>query len=246
MNWDDPSLHWDAGLHWDLPVPPIIRRYPMDTMYKLLLDFVNWGEPRFKDKAESIVTSLTTEPMLTLWPDPLPATVPTRVAGQQALANYKAAALLAEGGDRAAIADRIEKRTILEGVLKDWAPILELAAKAAGSVAILENSGYDLRQPIQPVPQPLPPPELKVFRNGFSGEIHGKAKPITGALGYEGQVCPGTDTQEPNWRPAFFSSGCTRLKYDGLTPGQVYSFRLRVLGRDGWSPWSDIAQLMAT
>ena len=217
----------------------------MDTLFKLLLDFLNWGEPRFGTKAETIVTAMTTEPMLTLVADPLPAAVPTRVFGLAALADYKAAALLADGGDRAAIADRKEKRAVTEEILKDWAPVLELAAKTAGSIAILENSGYDLRQPPQPRPQPLPAPELKVFRNGLSGEIDGRGTPITGGLCYEGQFCLGTDTQTGTWQPAFFTSRPSKLKYGGLTPGQMYSFRLRALGRDGWSPWSDIAQLMA-
>ena len=59
------------------------------------------------------------------------------------------------------------------------------------------------------------------------------------------QFCLGTDSQTGTWQPAFFTSRPSKLKYDGLTPGQMYSFRLRALGRDGWSPWSDIAQLMA-
>src|SRR5439155_9883361 len=104
-----PPPHWDKGFHWDRPTLPVRWRYPMDTLYKLLLDFLNWGEPRFGTKAETIVTAMTTEPMLTLVADPLPAAVPTRAAGQQALADYKAAAQLAEDGSKSAIADRKEK-----------------------------------------------------------------------------------------------------------------------------------------
>lgn len=246
MNWDSLTAFWDQGFRWDRPSLPVSpRRTGMDTLFKLSLDFVNWGEPRFGTKADVIVTSMTTEPMLTLVPDPLPAPLPARADVQTALDDYKAAAVLADDGSKTAIADRNQKRVILEQALKDWAPYLELVAKNADDITILEQSGYDVRQPIQPVPQPVAAPELKVFRNGYSGEIHGRAKKVTGAMGYEGQVCTGTDTQEPNWRTAFFTSGATKLKYDGLTPGQMYSFRLRALGRDGWGPWSDIAQLMA-
>ena len=245
MKWDLPMAFWDRGFGWDRPLFPISLRLIDMELFKVLLDFLYWNEPRFGMKAETIVTAVTTEPMLTLVPDPLPTAVPTRAAGLQALADYKAAAMLAEDGSKAAIADRKEKRTIMEEILKAWALYLELAAKNAGSIAILTQSGFDLRQPPQPVPQPLPAPELKVFRNGFSNEIHGRSKTVDGAVCYEGQVCTGTDTLEPNWRPAFFSSGVSKLTYDGLTPGQMYSFRLRALGRDGWSPWSDIAQLMA-
>lgn len=217
----------------------------MDALFKLLLDFVGWGEPRFALKAETIVTSMTTAPMTTLVPDPLPAALPTRVAAQAAHADYQTAAVLASGGDKAAIADRNQKRAILEQMLKDWAPYLELVARNANDMTILENSGYDVRQPIEPLPQPLPAPELKVFRNGLSGQIHGRAPAINGASAYEGQICTGNPTSEESWHTSFTTRAPSRLKWDELTPGQVYSFRLRALGRDGWSPWSDIAQLMA-
>lgn len=216
------------------------------NLFKLMLDFVYWGEARFGTKADLIVNNMTTAPMTTLVPDPLPASVPTRAAATTALTEYKAAAQLAADGSKSAIADRNQKRVILEGILADWVPFLEFTAQSADDITILEKSGYDVRQPKQPIPQPVAAPDLKVFRNGFSGEIHGRCKAVPGATGYEGQICIGTDTKEENWRKAFFSSGCTNLVFDGLTPGQMYTFRLRALGRDGWGPWSDIAQLMAT
>src|ERR1051326_8042575 len=243
MNWDTgPTVRWDSipAIRWDQPLFPIRWRNSMN-IFKLLVDFLYWGEPRFGTKANTIVTSMTTAPMTTLVPDPLPAPVPTRVAAQTALTDYTAAVVTASSGDKAAIADRKVKRGIVEQILAAWAQYLELVAKDADDITILENSGYDVRQPIQPVPQPLPAPVLTVSRNGYSGEIHGKTKAITGAMGYEGQVCNGNPTDEANWRTSFFSSGSSKLKWDGLTPGQVYSFRLRALGRDGWSPWSDIA-----
>ncbi len=218
----------------------------MYAVFKLLLSFLYWGEVRFKDKAKHIVTSMTTEPMLTLVPNPFPADVPTRASALTAMSEYEAAAQLAKDGSKSAINARNDKRAIVEGILEDWAPFLEFTAQKAGDINILQQSGYDLRQPNQPVPQPVAAPEFKVYRNGFSGKIYGRCPAVDGATGYEGQICIGTDTAEANWRKAFFSSGCKNLVFDGLTPGQVYTFRLRALGRDGWSAWSNIAQLMAT
>src|SRR5580765_7052839 len=140
MNWDSPGIFWDTGVRWDQPAFPISpRRTGMDILFKLKLDFVGWGESRFSTKAEFIVTSMTTEPMLTRVPDPFPAAVPARAAGTTALSDYKAAALLADDGSKAAIADRNQKRLILEGVLLDWAPYLELVAKNANDITILEQ-----------------------------------------------------------------------------------------------------------
>src|SRR5476649_2865013 len=103
-----PTVRWDQvpPIYWDQSGPPLTRRYPMDILYKLLLDFLRWGEARFRTKCEMIVTAMTTEPMLTLVPEPLPPNLMSRVAMQTTLTNYKDAAQLAEGGDRAAIVDR--------------------------------------------------------------------------------------------------------------------------------------------
>ena len=119
-------------------------------------------------------------------------------------------------------------------------------ARSANDLTILPATGYDLRRRSDPIPQPLPAPVLKIFRNGLSGVLIGRANAVHGASSYEAQICNGTSTEETNWRTVVFSRGCSRLQFPGLTPGQVYSFRLRALGREGWSPWSDIAQLMAT
>lgn len=246
LNWDVGD-HWDSGTHWDHLTLPIAMRRTSMNLFKLLLDFLYWGEARFKDKAEAIVDKMTTEPMLTLVPDAsFPAAVPTRAAATTALDNYKASEVAAKDGSKSAIQARNDDRLVLERILAAWAPFLELVAKDADNMDILTNSGFNVRQPTEPVPQPVAAPDLKVSRNGFSGEIHSKCKAVPGALGYEGQLCTGMDTSEANWRNAFFSSGCRDMKFEGLTPGQVYSFRLRALGRDGWGPWSDIAQLMAT
>src|SRR5262249_5746292 len=105
--------------------------------------------------------------------------------------------------------------------------------------------GYDLRQPVQPVPQPLPAPVLRVQRNGLSGVLIGRSPSIAGAKGYEGQICTGNPTGEESWHTAVFDKGCRALQFTGLTPGQVYSFRVRALGRDGWGAWSNVEQMMA-
>jgi len=218
----------------------------MDTVFKLVSNFLHWGEPRFRTKAETIVTAMTTEPMVTLLPDPLPTTVPTRAAGLLALADYKAAAQLANDGDRAAIAARNEKRAILEEALTDWVPVLELAAKNAGSLAILENSGYDLRQPNQPVPQPPPAPLLEVRHGRVSrlliGKITGRPK---GVALFETQRCTSDPTVEANWNSTVQTTGCRSIRLADCTPGELYYIRTCAIGRGGPSNWSNVANIIA-
>ena len=77
MKWDSgPTVRWDMQppVFWDRPTFPVSPgRTGMNTLFKLMLTFLYWGEARFGQKAEFIVTSVTTEPMLTLVPDPFPA-----------------------------------------------------------------------------------------------------------------------------------------------------------------------------
>jgi hypothetical protein len=214
--------------------------------FKLLIAFERMSLPNLAGKAHGINTSLLSEPALTLLPDPWPARYPSRADLSAAVTAFAAAHVAAADGSRPARSDRDQKRDVMIQMLKAAAPYFESVAKAANDLTILYATGYDLRRPNDPIPQPLPAPVLKVFRNGLSGVLIGRANAIRGASSYEAQICHGTTTEESNWRTAVISRGCSRLQFTKLAPGQVYSFRLRALGRKGWGPWSDIAQLMAT
>jgi len=173
--------------------------------------------------------------MLTLVADPLPAAVPTRAAGLQALADYKSAAVLAEDGSKSGHRGS-------EGTPGDPGRDLEglgavpgVGAKKAGEHRhFWTQSGFDLRQPPQPVPQPLPPPELKVFRNGFSNEIHAGRKTVDGACVTKVKSAPhrhaGAELADRLLQQRRVEAEVRRVD-----AGQIIPFRLRALGRDGWS-----------
>ncbi len=215
-------------------------------IFKLVIGFDPLGFDALLGKAQRIKVALTSEPALTLLPEPWPASYPSRADITAAYTGYESAYDLARDGSKTARNDRDQKRLVLIKTLKDAAPYFESVAKAANDITILNATGYDLRQPPQPVPQPLPATELTIRRNGVSGTLFGRGKAITGAVCYESQICTGNPAGEESWRTVSFTPGCSQLVFADLTPGQLYSFRLRALGREGWGAWCDIAQMMAT
>jgi len=221
----------------------------MDILFKLKLDFVNRSEAVFGTKAEFIVTSMTTEPMLTLVPNPLPAAVSTRVEAIAALADYKAAALVAADGSRTAIKDRDQKRAILEGILQDWAPHLELTAKKAGDITILEQSQYVPRQPSVKLTRNGVPdaPIITVKRGTVSGSVVARAKPLLPHVNtYEGEYAVGDSVADANFHPGVIAVAGSRIMFTGLEVAKLHQIRVRGIGSTGPGDWSDLASIIVT
>ena len=216
-------------------------------LFKLLIDFDSLSLGNLLGKGQQIKVALNSEPALTLLPDPWPASYPSRATITADFTAYESAYdLTVNGGSKAQREDRDQKRTKLILSLKNAAPYFESVAKAANDINVLTCTGYTLREPSQPVIQPLPAPVLQLRRNSISGVVVGRVKSLTGALVYEAQFCSGSPTGEESWQTADFTPRASQLEYTGLTPGQSYSFRARALGRGGWGGWSDITQMIAT
>ena len=153
------------------------------NLYGLNCGFSNFGDPRFRDKARFIVTCVTTEPMLTLVPEPTPALYPTRLDLTTALAAYEAAANAAKDS-LIAKKDRNNKRAVLERLLKDFAPVVVAAAKTANDITILSKSGYTVRHG-----------NGKVVANNAPPSVHPRQARHTQRLGDRcevGRACTGS------------------------------------------------------
>jgi hypothetical protein len=211
-----------------------------------MLNFFRYGEPRFTAKVDYIVESLTTEPMLTLVPDPWPAAIPTRMQIQTAATEYKAAKLKAENGLKADIDVRIAKRTVLEDYLRRVIPHLESVAVAANDLSILDSSGFDRRQPaVQPSPMngTLPAPDFKVVRGTLSGTLIGSAKGVKGV--FEGQMTTADPLVDANFKTAVISKRATHILFPNATPGVMHHTRLRGIGSNGPGAWSEVYSIIA-
>ena len=252
MRWDVPNKHWADGYHWDQTSSISLEDIHMSISmwFKLLLNFIYWGEARFSVKAEQIITAMTTAPMLTLVPDPLPATVAPRADAVQALADYKTAAKAAADGSKAAIKDRDAKRAILVAILTAWAAALELAAKKAGDLTILTMSGYDLRKPSIPgsgANGAPPAPVIVVKRAAVSGSVLVRVKPkLKGVDTYEGQYAVGDPTVEANFKGNLIPKTGTRILFTDLELAKLHQFRVRGYGKGGPGDWSDPVGMIVT
>ena len=118
--------------------------------------------------------------------------------------------------------------------------------KAAGAVEKLEQTGYELSKERGPATSELPgaPQNVKIKHGDVSGTLYMSCKADKLATAYEGQL--GTDpNNEATFTVQVVSSGCRKILFSGVTPGQVYYGRVRAIGRNGMGPWGDVAQIRA-
>jgi hypothetical protein len=167
-------------------------------LFKLVVVFSRLSFANFLAAAQRIKVALNDGPALTVLPDPWPASYPTRAQITAAYTDYETAFDAARDGSRPARNDRDQKRAILEQLLTDAAPYFEAVAKKANDITILNATGYDVRQPPQPAPNPLPAPALKVSRNGSAGTLIASAPRVRGGRSYVTQLCAGDPTVEDN------------------------------------------------
>lgn len=213
---------------------------------KLNTSFSNLSHAAFFAKAKAIVLKLTTEPLLTLVPNPWPASFPARTAVTTAYAEFEVAYSAALDGAKSDRDTRDAKRAVLTTLLQQVAPYLVSVAETAGDVSILDLSGYDV--PNAPVPLPpgaLPAPEIILQRATLSGVLVVRASRVMGAGCYQVQVCQADPSVEANWHTVSTGKRCRRIELTGLTPGQLYFVRVCAIGSDGAGAWSDVANLMA-
>jgi len=214
-------------------------------LYKLLLTFVHFPEAPFGAKAELIVTALTTEPMLTLVPEPIPLIYPQRPALVASLATYKASVVAAADGSKSALTQRREDRAALAQLLKDFAPHLEATARAAKNITILELSGYDLRRPVvHPTTNGVPVAPVVFPRRGkVSRSVITRVKPLLPNAGtYEGEYAVGDGA----YQGRITCNAGSRITFTDLELGKLHNFRVRGIGSKGPGDWSDPVGIIVT
>ena len=220
----------------------------MNTLFKLLLDFARLSEAQFGEKARVIVTALTTEPMLTLVPNPIPATFPSRTVLTDKLTSYEDAVQAAMDGSKTAIKARQDERAEFEQLLKDFAPHLETTAKAADNIDILMLSGYDLRRPVvRPLANGVPSaPVIFLRRGNVSGSIIARVKPLLDNVSsYEGEYAV-SPNGEANYTGRIIATAGSRITFTDLELAKVHQFRVRGIGAKGPGDWSKPVSIIVT
>ena len=204
-------------------------------MNELNTGFGKLSDLKFHAKASLIHTALTTVPGLTHFP----ITVPTMADYLTAVNLFGDAISNADGNGGAALRD--STREALVDMTQRLAADLEL--KANGNLVSLATTGYDLRKTPVRSTGPLPAPQnLRVRTTGTSGEAMCKCAAVPLADSYEIQW-----TLEPMagpWTSLPAVSNSQAMLITGLQRGTDYYFRVRAIGANGPSGWSDVATMM--
>lgn len=204
-------------------------------MNELSIGFSNSTGQAVFTKASHIYTALTTPPGSFYFTTTSP-TMPIFKAGIDLLGS----SLSAETTPTMAAAREVNRLKVVSHLQK-LAAGLELTAD--GNLVQLNACGFDLKAKPTRSTTPLPPPSnLRVATTGTSGEAMCKCKAVPLADSYE---CGWTlDPQQGPWTQIPPVSNSQAVLFTGLDRGKDYYFRIRAIGANGPSGWSDVATMM--
>ena len=191
------------------------------------------SDAQFLTDAKTIISSMTGN---AAYPSPSP----TLAAIGSAVNEFDTALANAVNGGTQLTAIKNEKRAALAALLRQLASYVHVACK--GNLPTLISSGFPYQKPTPTPAGELPAPVTPVLTLGVrSGVLNATTQRNANGYAY-------------NWRIALASAPDTYLQqtqttaasesFQGLTPGQIYSVDVNVLGSLGPSDWSDTAQQM--
>jgi len=164
-----------------------------------------------------------------------------------AIGAYEAAIPAAHDGSKTAIALKNRLRDAAVKIYTQLAHYVE--ANCNEDLATFLLSGFKPASITKTPPQPLPQPTVdSVVQGAVTGQMKVKIQGVPKAVHYNlryaavpsGGGTPASWTEEilPSSKPVIIG---------GLTPGTVYTFQVRALGRlGGYTNWSDAVNRMAT
>jgi hypothetical protein len=157
-------------------------------------------------------------------------------------------ALIAEAmdGSKKVIAQKDKQREVVIKKLRILGRYVE--ENCNGDMAVFTSSGFQPASTTKVRPSPLPLPVIRsVDLGAISGEIVIQIQAIPRALSYEIRYGAQVNGGLPG---SWTSTVVTRVKppvgIPGLTPGTVYAFEVRALGKLGYTDWTDSATCMCT
>lgn len=204
-------------------------------MNELSVGFSQDADSAVSAKAALIHTSLTTPPGITYFP----VTKPTMAVFKTEIDAYQSA--LSSENTNANVALRKAKRESVILMLQKLAADLELTAD--GDLVKLAATGFEFKGKPARSSGPLPPPQnLRVKTTGITGEALAKVAAVALASGYEAQFT--LDPMGGVWTSINSVTDSQKILFTSLQRGKDYFFRVRALGANGPSGWSDVATMM--
>jgi hypothetical protein len=158
---------------------------------------------------------------------------------QTAISAYEAAVAAAVDGGKTAIAQKNKSRDAAVKIYTQLAHYVE--ANCNDDMPTFLLSGFTVKPATKSAPLPLAVPGLTSLLEGAnSGQLKVKIASVLAALSYDlrfGAVPPGA-TAPATWTDQVVTS-TKAFTISGLTPGTVYAFQVRALGRLGYTDWCD-------
>lgn len=224
------SAFYDSGARFDEVAGP----QPKTKMLKIKLELRERDDLDLQAFANGHKNAMDGNANFTT-PDPTAA-----VFDAQLLAFKDALDDVTEQEDALKTAIRVknEKRAILEASLNVRASYVEKTAN--GQESIITSAGFTVRADATPTNDLPQVQNLKATIGDDVGEVDlSWDGNIKGKRGFFVEYREHTDTAQWGGGKFVTASKCT---IDGLTPGKVYAFRVRVLGpKELVGPWSDEA-----
>lgn len=160
--------------------------------------------------------------------------------------SFSALRAEAEDGSKKVIAQKDKQRQVVVDKLRILGRYVEV--QSSGDLAIFTSSGFPAASTTKATPSPLPLPLiLNVDHGAVSGEIVIQIQAIAKALSYVIRYGAQVNGADPT---TWMEKTITRVKppagIQGLTPGTVYAFQVRALGKLGYTDWTDSATCMCT
>ena len=157
-------------------------------------------------------------------------------------------ALIAESldGSKKVIAQKSKQREAVIKMLRVLGRYIEVHAD--NDMAIFTSSGF-MPASTTKVPQgPLPVPVIRSVNHGvISGELVIEVRAIRKAVNYEIRYVAQVNGTVPSpWTTKVVTKVKPPVAFQGLTPGTVYAFQVRALGKLGYTDWTDPATCMCT
>lgn len=200
-------------------------------MNELNTGFSQYSHLNFFEKASLIHTNLTKAPGITYFP----ITDPTMLTIQTGLIAFQTSL----SGTNSSLRDTT--RAALTNLLQQLAPNLEKTAN--GNMAMLSETGFDLRKsPVHSTMPPTIPGNLRVKSTGIAGQVQAKCAASDGADAYVLEYT--LDPMAGPWTEIDPVTNSQNILISGLTRGKDYYFRVRGIGANGTSGWSDVATMM--
>ncbi len=206
----------------------------MNNNYRVYIGFTTDTDQNINSLALGVIDSLTGHAVFT---DP-PVTV-AQLTTLQTDFSDKLIATRNKGIDRTR-AKNAAKTALSDALVQD---ALYVQGKARHDLDALLSSGYDVCSTNRSR-TPLDKPVIHAITNGVSGQLVVRASAVLNAHAYQAQ--DSTDGGK-TWTDLGDFTGARRIALTGLTPGTVYTVRLRAVGGStGYSEWSEPISHMAT